>query len=89
MEAAQYLSDALRHNTVRLVHYSCSTHIQVQLFTQTLITLNLKSNEVGCQGAEYLCDALRHNTVYLKFFSYTYLNVLSYTVTHNTTTQLE
>ena len=44
------------------LHFS---HIHLQFFTQTFITLDLAWNAIGARGVQHLADALRSNTVIL------------------------
>ena len=57
------MSAALRDNTVSRIFSSSTQKIQIELFTQTLNTLELSANQIGDRGAEYLSAALRNNTV--------------------------
>jgi hypothetical protein len=44
--------------------------LYIHFFTQTLITLNLSSNQIEEKGAQHLADALRNNTVILILSSF-------------------
>jgi Ran GTPase-activating protein (RanGAP) involved in mRNA processing and transport len=35
----------------------------IQIFVQTLTTLNLHGNKIGAEGAQHLAQALQNNTV--------------------------
>ena len=57
------MSAALRNNTVSRIFPSSTHNTQIDLFTQTLNTLELSSNKIGEKGAEHLSAALRDTTV--------------------------
>lgn len=69
-EGAQYLGDALRHNTVGLVYCACSAQIRVRFLVQTLAVLHLGYNKIKDEGARYLVNAIQDNTVRLIHFSF-------------------
>ena len=60
-QGAEYLANALKHNTVILKSsYILSLHTG---FLQTLTILNLSSNSIGDQGAQHLAEAVKTNKV--------------------------
>jgi len=71
---AQHIADALRNNTVRMIHYF-SSDIYCLPFLKTLTSLKLRQNRIGEAGAQHLADALRGNTVGFFFFSF-YIHIL-------------
>jgi Ran GTPase-activating protein (RanGAP) involved in mRNA processing and transport len=61
-QAAQYMADALRNNTVRKLSFLLFP-TGFYYLTQTLTELDLSGNGITEKGAQYLADALRTNIV--------------------------
>ncbi len=62
-EGVQYLSNALRQNSVSKIKFSLLSLLTFCYMPQTLTILNLESNQIGSGGIQNLSVALRNNTV--------------------------
>lgn len=82
-DGAQYLSDALKNNTVRHNVFIQFLYIHCYYLIQTLTTLVLYLNQIGDQGAQHLADALQINTVRNFSFLVIYLWLLFIIDTYN------
>jgi len=63
---AQYLSNVLQKNIVRIIIFK-SINIDVVLLIQALTELDISRNQIGYQGMFHLSNALKENKVKIIF----------------------